>query len=343
MYIILTYAYLIVVLFPDNELQNLSVDLEKLGESDFEDLEVKVEKICCEFCEEKFFIPANLDLHVQSEHQSSSENNEKQTIKCLFCYKLFKNKGTYRAHLKLLHKDEAIRCKYRQCFAVFRTEKSLEEHLKKEHFSNKQKNSFKCKVCKIWISSKNYLKSHIERMHTSKFKSIKCEFCTETFESKAKLCHHTKKNHQTEAIKCQSSNCYLYFKSKQEMEDHFNNAHQINCKFCHSILTSNCRYLIHLKQFHLEKKCKFSRCAFYTESKVELEKHVREKHCPKLRKHLLCVYCGKHFSASCGGNILKHIRKFHSKIAIQCDKRGCAIFFKSKEDLEKQKRGAQKG
>jgi len=49
----------------EQEIKQLFVDLKKLEENDFEDLEVKVEKICCEFCEKKFFIPANLDLHVK--------------------------------------------------------------------------------------------------------------------------------------------------------------------------------------------------------------------------------------------------------------------------------------
>jgi len=296
-----------------------------------------VEKICCELCDEKFFIPANLDSHVQRKHQSATENSEHRPLKCLFCCKLYKNKGTYKRHLKLFHKDEAIRCKYSQCFTVFRTEKSLEEHLTKEHFLNKPENSVKCKVCKIWVSSKNSLSKHIEKKHY--FKSINCEFCPENYETKAKLFLHIQKSHK-EVIKCRLNFCYLYFKTKQQMDDHFNNAHQIYCKFCDLIFTSIRVYFNHLRKFHLEKKCKFSWCVFYADSKEELENHLKEKHCSKFKNNLECVYCGKHFSES-RGNMLTHVRRFHSKIAIQCDKK-CARFFKSQDDLEKHKKEAHK-
>jgi len=296
-----------------------------------------VEKICCELCDEKFFIPANLDLHVQRNHQSASED---QPIICLFCSKLFKSNQTYSAHLSLFHKDEAIRCKYRQCLAVFRTEKSLKDHLTKKHFLSKPKYSVQCKLCKIWVSSDNYLKKHIEKMHSLKLKPFKCSFCPQSFDSKAKLINHIKKNHK-EAKKCRFNYCQIYFKSKLEMENHFKNAHQINCKFCHSIFNRNSGYLIHLKQLHLEKKCKFSRCTFFADSKDEFENHLKEKHCPKLKKFLECVYCGKHYGES-RGNFLTHIRKFHSKIAIQCEKGKCALFFKSQDHLEKHKKEAHK-
>jgi len=316
------------------------VNLEKLGETDFEDLEVKVEKICCKFCEEKFFIPANLDLHVQRKHQSASENSENQPFTCLFCGKLFKTKNTYRQHLKVVHKDEAIRCKYRLCLAVFKTENCLKEHLTKDHFLNKSKNSVECKVCKIWLSDKFKLNKHMEQIHSLKVKTIKCEFCPASFDSKLKLFHHTKETHVAEVIMC-PHNCYLYFKSRVEMENHFKNAHQIYCKFCDSIFTSNEAYFKHLRQLHLEKKCKFSRCSFYAGSKEELENHVKEKHWPKFRNNLECVYCGKHYGES-RGNMLHHVRKFHSKIAIQCEKGKCALFFKSQDDLEKHKKEAHK-
>jgi len=398
----------------EHELKSLLLKLKKFRESDFEDLEVKVEKICCELCEEKFFIPANLDLHMKIKHQSATENSENQQIKCFFCSKLLKNKNSYKyhlklyhkeeairckfkncfavfrsekcleehylkvhcfiegqtnrqsalgnqpikclfcsklfksnknysAHLSLLHKDEAIRCKYRQCFAIFRTEQSLEEHLKIKHCLMEGKKPIECKVCKIWFSLKCTLRCHMQRKHASQVKIVKllqCLFCARRFDSKAKLHNHIMENHK-ESIKCQLLSCHFYFTSKVEMENHFKNTHAIKCKVCHSSFSNNTVYLQHLKQKHIEKKCKFSRCAFYTDSKVELEKHVREKHSQKSENHLECVYCGKYFAAN-RLSMLRHIRTFHSQIAIRCDKRGCGIFFKSQEELEKHKQEAHK-
>jgi len=319
-------------------LKTISLNLIKLNESDFEDLEVKVEKICCEFCEEKFFVPANLDLHVQRNHQSASAD---QQFKCLFCKKVFKQQYTYNKHLNLLHKNKAILCKFTQCFAVFRTKQSLGEHLKQKHLLAEGKKPIECKVCKIWFFSKNYLKIHIKNQHGIKIKnkiSVECEFCTETFESKAKLCHHTKENHK-EAIECRLKPCYLYFKSKEEMEKHFTNAHVIKCKICNSCFSSKTSYTYHLKKLHLENRCKFHNCSFYGESKDELEKHLKEKHSQKSEKHFECVYCGKHFIEN-RFSFFSHVRKFHSKIAIRCIKPGCGMFFTSLEDLEEHKKEA---
>jgi len=296
-----------------------------------------VEKISCEFCEEKFFIPANLDLHVKRKHQSAPVNSENRPIKCLFCGKLFETKNSYRKHLKVSHKEKLIvRCKYANCFAIFRNEKCLEEHLQKVHFLN----SVKCNICKIWIS-KSYLKRHLWKKHRVEQVKIKCEFCPESFDSKCNLYLHTRASHKTVAIECRLYQCQIYFKSNEEMENHFVNSHEINCKFCRSIFTNNKVYYKHLKKMHLEKKCKFSLCAFYTKSKVELEKHVSEKHCSKSGKHSECVYCGKYFAEN-HKNIVAHIRRNHSEIAIWCDKRGCGIFFKTQDDLDKHKKEAHK-
>jgi len=130
----------------DHELKPLSVNLEKIAESKFEDLELKVEKICCEFCEEKFFIPANLDSHVKRKHRVFKH----EPYKCLFCSKVLRGKCNFGKHLKLFHKDEAIRCKYKHCFAVFNTEKCLKDHLEKRHSLPKGKNPIECEVCKNW-------------------------------------------------------------------------------------------------------------------------------------------------------------------------------------------------
>jgi len=327
-------GFLFFVSFTDYELKTFSVNLEKLGESDFEDLEVKVEKISCQFCEEKFFILANLDLHSKRKHRRSLFGFKQ--IKCVFCSKLLRAKRNYIKHLNVFHKDKGIRCKYRTCFAIFETKKSLKEHVKKVHCLV---GGQKCKLCKMWLSS-NRLKSHMEKKHATQvlnFKSIKCEFCTEGFDSKFKLFQHTKKTHVSVAFKCQLFNCNLYFQSSEQMKGHFENAHQIKCKFCRSISSCQTAHLIHVKKSHPEKKCKFSRCSFYAGSKDELENHVKEKHYRKLKTFLECIYCGKYLSEN-RSHLGVHVRKFHSEIAIRCEKRKCAIFFKSLDDLEKHKK-----
>jgi len=305
-------------------------NLEKLGESDIEDLE----KTCCKFCDEKFFIPADLDFHVRREHQSATEN---QLFKCLFCSNLAKSEDTYRYHLKMHHKHEGFWCKFRQCAAVFKTEESMAEHLKQNHFMAEGKKPLKCKVCKYWYATKRSLKSHMEiykkKVHGPNL--YKCIFCNNIFASKIILKQHTKENHESEGIKCQHQRCLLYFKTTEEMKEHFENLHRNNCKFCASSFINRTLLLSHLRKVHLDKKCNFSRCIFYTASEEEMKEHLKEKD-HKNRK--ICVYCGK--SCTNPTLLIKHVRENHSEIAIRCDHYRCSFFFKRQEDLEEHKKEA---
>jgi len=268
--------------------------LEALQERDFADLEVKVEKICCQFCDEEFFIPANLALHVQRKHQSASGD---QHFECLFCGKLIRGKSNFKHHLKL-HKNEGFRCKFRICSKWFKIESELEDHIKKVHFAE-GKNPVECKLCKKWYACKISLGNHMRINHPEKVilknpnnpKTLlarkraelkakelpflmPCNFCDDVFESKTSLYDHTKKMHKNEAVKCKK--CRFYFKTKIEMEEHFINAHKNNCKFCRQTFLSASRLYKHMKSEHLEKKCEFHQCKFFSNSKEELEAHKKE-------------------------------------------------------------------
>jgi len=318
-----------------DDIKTLSLSLEKLGESDFDDLEVKVEKICCEFCEEQFFIPANLDLHVQGKHQSATDN---QLSKCMFCSKLFKCNDTYKNHFKTFHKGEKIRCKFKRCSIPFKSEKGLKDHLKLTHLVD-ETNLLECKLCKYWYSSKNslhaHMKWHAKKPTETKPKILKCLFCPESFSRRKYFNCHIRQNHELEAVKCRHFHCEVYFKAKEQMEQHFATAHNNNCKFCEFTCFSRQLLSSHLKKMHLEKKCKYGVCTFYTDSKEELEKHLNDKH-NKQKQNTVCVYCGKNFENRYHAS--SHVKEVHSKIAIRCDKKMCCLYFKTQEEAEKHKK-----
>jgi len=324
----------------DHEFKPLSVNVEKLGESDFEDLDVSVEKICCAFCEQKFFIPANLDSHVKRKHERVFKH---EPFKCLFCSKVLRGKCNFGKHLTLFHKDIAIRCKYRQCFAVFKTKKCLKDHLEKIHCLPKGKNPIECEVCKNWYPSKLSLETHMKRhaqIEKVLEKKYECLFCNEFFVDRNKLNKHAKENHKSEGIKCQQQRCRRYFKSSEEMKEHFENTHKNKCKFCSSNFVSHPLFSSHMRKVHLEKKCNFSKCNFYTDFKEELKKHIREKHERNKNKISDCVYCGISFTNA--GKLAEHVRYIHPEIAIRCNRFMCSTYFKSKQDLEEHKKVAHK-
>jgi len=293
-----------------------------------------VEKISCKFCEATFFIPANLDLHVKRKHQSASGD---QPFQCLFCNKLLLSRRNFKSHLKRLHGGKGVRCKFISCSAVFKTERDLDEHLQKVHLVEGKK-AVECKVCKFWFY-KNSLGTHM-KTHGEKVKSarigIKCKFCGDSFENKFNLYNHTKKIHKSEAIKCQISHCRIYFKTKEQMKEHFENTHRNNCNFCQLSFHNQFLLLSHLRKTHLEKKCKFSKCVFYTDSKEDLAKHLKQKHDKDDFLLTECVFCGKNFVDP--ENMTRHVYTFHSETAIKCAKPRCFYFAKSAEDLEQHKK-----
>jgi len=327
-------------IFLEHELKSLSVNLEKLRESDFEDLEVKVEKICCNFCEEKFFIPANLDLHVRRKHQSASAD---QPVKCFFCEKVVPRKGQYR-HIRLYHKKmSVIRCKYKRCLVVFKSEESLQEHLEIDHFLIEGKQPIECKFCPFWFSSEYYLRNHMKahlKKGAKRLNTATCIFCNEGFENNFFLYFHTKKQHR-EAIRCTKYQCRRFFKTKEQMLNHCEKDHKnMFCQFCSLNFTTEVFLHSHLKKMHSEKRCKFNPCKFYTDSQEELKNHVEENH-DKNVKLIECVYsCGTSFTHH--GAMCYHIKNFHSKTAIKCDFPRCRHYAKSQADLEEHKKEAHK-
>jgi len=331
-------------------LQPLNVMLKALGENDFENLEVRVEKICCEFCEEKFFIAANLESHVKSKHQDlirPSEEDEflmKNTKSCVFCKIIFTDSNNLNKHIGLHHKDDdGFRCKFAKCSRPFKTEKTMEEHFKKAHFPEGRKSPVECDWCKKWYANKSAREEHRKLEHPEKpqppdhrrmtFAPVPCKFCSATFTKRANLHKHMQNNHR-EAVKCKISNCTLYFETKKEMDKHFKITHC--CRFCHSTFNYAQLLFAHMKKAHAEKRCKLSHCNFYSDSEQELEAHHREKHA----KNCECIYCGKSFVNRQRRS--HHVRKIHSDVAIKCGRTNCAHFVKNRADLEQHEKEAHK-
>jgi len=321
-------------LFPDHQLRALTVNLDQREENDFEDSEVRMEKIC----EEKINDSANLDLHVESDHQNLKSASEKQhftpeKIVCSFCKEVFESEEKAQNHLLVFHKIEAVRCKFRKCGEAFGSNQELKEHLEKDH-QIEEKKLLECKLCKKIFYRKQNLKQHVKNHAAAK--SFCCLFCAESFENELGLYQHTKKSHNKEAVKCQLKQCSQFFQSKEQMEEHLKNKCKLNCEFCHSIFSCEMHLSTHLRKVHIEKKCKIYRCTFYADSEEEMRIHLKEVHV----KTYDCVYCGKLFREKQYRN--GHIKSFCTKTIglIKCNFFHCANYFQNAAELEKHKKEA---
>jgi len=313
-----------------------------------------VEKNSCDFCEEKFFIPANLDFHLETEHRDLQVTKLFKTkpFPCIFCKKLVRGKCNVRRHLKSMHKGEkTFWCKMVMCSTVFKSQSSLKEHFEQVHLL-KEGNPVKCEVCKKWFANNSNWTKHMSRTHLETYLKLRkqrqsklkpnrngtktilsCKFCTERFEDKVDWYQHTKIKHKNEAVKCKI--CLSFFKSKQQMEEHFKEKHENYCKFCQSIFTSAVNLSWHNSKIHKDKKCKFGKCQFFTDSKKEMENHVRDKHDKNLTSSWKCLFCDQMFVKQFERT--NHILKMHSDIAIRCDFFHCHHFVKDPAELEKHK------
>jgi len=296
-----------------------------------------VEKISCDFCEEKFFIPTNLDFHVRAEHSNLPSSETQNFHSCFICKKILRDLKDLNRHLRVFHKDKVVLCRFKSCGATFKKQKLLQVHLKKQH-RVLEKKPFECKLCKYLYPSKYSLKLHMKHHEAVKNFKFLCVFCSENLDSKLSLYRHTRQHHKKEAIKCKLRRCRLFFKTKEQMEEHFENRHKNNCRFCPLTFHNAVFLSSHLKNLHGEKKCKFNPCAFYADSREKMELHVKEKH-KKSEKSCDCVYCGK-INFSDTAHRKRHIKKFHSLVAIKCDQFKCAKYFKTLTDLEKHKKEA---
>jgi len=321
--------HLAVIFVLDHQLRSLSVNLEKLSENDCEKLDVRLEKICCNHCDEKFFIPANLDLHVQRDHGNSPSAFENLNSPVEYATCLIKGKGEIKQHSRLFHKYDGTWCKFRKCSATFKTQKSLKAHLKEKHRMAGKK-LYECNLCNFWYSSLSSLKVH-KKCHSVEKVTFLCLFCNAGFETNLDLYYHTKENHKKEAIRCRMKRCTFFYKTIEQIKEHFENKHKFNCEFCTSDFSKRDNLKRHVNYFHIEKKCKFQRCKFYTDSKDELENHFKEKHADKnVNTEIVinCSLCGESFFSV--GGLDFHKLLVHGIEGIKC-KKCCKMFFRRKE------------
>lgn len=110
----------------------------------------------CEQCEKKFATKNLLRLHMKRDHL------KKEQFVCPHCQFTVQSKSSLDNHLQSKHTNPALwRYECHLCERRYATE----WHLKRHEYVHKTINNFTCNVCKLGLSSKRSLKSHILAKH----------------------------------------------------------------------------------------------------------------------------------------------------------------------------------
>jgi uncharacterized C2H2 Zn-finger protein len=107
----------------------------------------------CFVCQKGFLTRPAMHAHVQDEHGDAS-------WECEQCKKVFKKKGNYTTHLKLVHGNlETIACDV--CGKEFKTRKYLKQHYV---IHTGEKNY----ICPVKVCGKAFAQNHVRRSHVGK-------------------------------------------------------------------------------------------------------------------------------------------------------------------------------
>lgn len=243
----------------------------------------------CTICDLEFSRKKNLENHSKRFHENGDSNDIplNKKVRLQLCKE---KRDDSNEKQKLLDDPEAKKCKW--CDALFRNEKSLHIHEKKQSCTI---NTFKCTKCEKVFTSLSLFQEH-DNVHNQENqvvaletpKKYKCEYenclksfnmistlkdhirthdntkpfvcfiCNRGFSQNTNLKQHIRRHNQIKPFKCNwdSSICNKTFVSKGELESHLrkhSGLHPFECKTCNSKFTTSSSLVKH-KRIHTGEK-----------------------------------------------------------------------------------------
>lgn len=128
----------------------------------------------CDFCQYRARIKSQLKFHM--------EKHSDQKFECKICFITVLNSNLLNRHMRSMHTNKRMSHKCALCTASYGYYISLERHIEKHHFNDKNKIKFTCDICGEKFYLKNYLENHINCSHSQPFKCMH-EGCTKSFSS----------------------------------------------------------------------------------------------------------------------------------------------------------------
>jgi len=269
-------------------------------------------------CSTFFECEKNKQEHLVRVHASS----DRKLKKCVYCGAFMKDYKGLWSHMKLVHKDAAIRCSYRFCSTYFFSQEEKQIHLEevhekgdttkcvycdfaftaiilRQHIRNCHSDiAIKCNFtlnCPTFFTSVQQRERHVQEVHKTPKREEKhtCFYCGLEFGSRQKLYVHVRVKHQHEAIKCSVFKCLLFFNSEEDRDEHFREKHEEKEKM---------------------KKIKCPHCDYKTNNKDCFRQHVALKHGTE---NLECPECpGKVYNSQLA--LRRHLQLIHYRGSVTC-------------------------
>ena len=142
----------------------------------------------------------NLWAHMDSEHDVRRQTTE--CVKCSFCLQVFSEKTEMMHHIKIMHEEMAIPCKYfMQGTCMFSDDICWYSHKVIQENNETQIIEFKCKYCNTRFPSKKDLMNHRKNEHQTKV--VPCKYNTINECKYGELCWYF---HETNTIYINNNN-----------------------------------------------------------------------------------------------------------------------------------------
>jgi len=287
---------------------------------------------------------------------------DRKVKKCVYCGAYLKDHKTQWSHMKLIHKDVAIRCSYNLCSTYFLTQEEKQIHLEEVHkITEKVKCVYcdfafttailrqhvynvhadvaiKCNFsfnCPTYFKSVQLLERHVQEVHKTPKLEEKhtCFYCAKVFASRQNHKDHVRKVHQDVAIKCNVFKCLQFFRTEQECDEHFREKHEeqekmkkIKCPHCDYRTNNEDCIKQHVALKHGTENLKCPECPGKVyKSQLALRRHLQLIH---YRGSVTCAHCDETYQRS---EISKHLR---SEICPLCSAKLACFGLAKKHRLE---------
>ncbi|XP_021966719.2 gastrula zinc finger protein XlCGF26.1 [Folsomia candida] len=243
----------------------------------------------CPLCPAKFKTGEDRNRH----EKTHLDESKRKTLACPHCPETFVHVATFKSHVQRFHTlpqdRERFPCEFSNCNAIFATKQGMRVHFRRRHTTRERK--FKCYFCPKDFVSWQYLTGHV-RVHTNE-KPYSCAQCAETFKGTG-LKHQHLRLHHTTRKRLQCPHCENTYLLRTNLETHITQSHDpdlVRCGLCKLSLPSRKKLENHIRAEHTKENpypCKI--CRVETASYKLLKRHVIQNHKNTL-PHFKCGQC----------------------------------------------------
>ena len=292
----------------------------------------------CKQCDQLFYSPWSLDLHVKKVHA--------EKLPCVECGKLVL-KGQMFTHMRI--HDEVGHLKCDQCSKTFKYKKSLERHGLRDHSDSFGSDNLKhtnpnremerkcdeeCN-CGLQFSSLRAKLDHYKLVHLGYERCGKCNRIT-----KEGLKHTCNPDYKPSKRIATCKVCGETFSSSGMLHNHWYTVHEVqsaSCEFCGKVFRDQVKLKSHLRKVNHTGKTPCEICGL---SVLNMKAHIKTAHVDDSLKAYQCTICGKGFVKK--RKFDTHMNAVHYKIKPYKCRYGCDIAYGelgNRNSHEKKKHG----